>query len=106
MNRVDVVTGVAHPQAIPLACIEMKGWRSHHLIEGIGDTVDRPTVEPVDRGIIFGKGHVNHLVGRLRARFCVTEAGIIPMKWVGSYPLWLPRMSAVFHHDSQTVVAV
>src|ERR1700733_9790509 len=106
MNRVDVVTGVAHPQAIPLACIEMKGRLSHHLNEGIGDAVDRPTVEPVDRGIIFGKGYVDHFVGSLRARFCVAEASIIPMKWVGSYPLWLPRMSAVFHHDSHSVAAV
>src|ERR1700722_18128381 len=84
----------------------MKGRLSHHLVQRVGDTVDRPAIEPLERGIVFGKSHINYLVGRLRMTICPTEAAVIPGKGMGSYPLWFPGTSAVFDHDSHPVAAV
>src|SRR5580704_13429786 len=45
MDGMDVIAGIAHPQAIPLSLDQMKSRRSHHLIQRIRRAVDCPAIE-------------------------------------------------------------
>src|ERR1700684_4159059 len=61
MDGMDVIAGIAHPHAIPLSLDQVKGWRSHHLIQRIRHAVDRPAIEAGERRIVLGKGHGKNL---------------------------------------------
>ena len=58
VNRMDVVTGIPHANAVTLAFFQVEG-RGHHLhIAGIRGAVDLPAIEALVRGVRFGEGQV------------------------------------------------
>src|SRR5713101_4783992 len=60
MDRVNVVTGIVHPQAVTLALSKMVS--RCHRIAGKYGVVDSPQVESVVGCVPLFKGHVNHFV--------------------------------------------
>jgi len=58
VDRVDVVAGIAHPYAVPLTLMQVKGGCRHHLILGIRHPIDGPLIESIQRGVLLFKEHV------------------------------------------------
>src|ERR1039458_8944402 len=90
MNRVDVITRIAHANAVALALVQMEGRRRHHLLPGIRHAVDGPLIESVERGVLLFEDHVQHLV-RLGGRDArIAKVGVIPLKDFGGSHCGLP----------------
>src|SRR6185312_12784658 len=79
--------------------------RGHvHHVEG--NTVDAPTVEPIIGGIVFGKEHIDNLIGLGHRLVIVTEDAIIPGIGFGGDPLRFAFVVRIFHDDTHAVAAV
>jgi hypothetical protein len=58
MNRVNVVAGVPHTYPVSLAFVDVERCCSGHGGRRIGETVNRPSIEPFVCGVVFGKEHI------------------------------------------------
>src|ERR1019366_10566031 len=91
MYRMNVVTGIAHAQAVAPSLPQTEGWC--HVIAGKHLVVDRPCVESVVGCVPLGKGHVNYFVGLWSNCFSLREARVVPMKRLRRRPCRLSFLS-------------
>src|SRR5271165_911324 len=104
--RVDVVAGIAHSNAVALALMKMKRRRRHHLVHRVGNAVDGPLIEAVERGVLLFEEHVEYFV---RCRGCgggIAEVRVVPLERLRWNPLWLALIAGVLNHDAHTMVTV
>ncbi len=106
VDGVDVVAGVAHADAVALALMEMKGWRGHHLMCGIGYAIDGPLIEAIECGVLFFEEHVEGFVGLRGGWVGIAEVGVVPLEGMGWEPLGLAFVACVLDYDAHAVVAV
>src|SRR5713101_1978551 len=106
MDRMNIVTGVAHAQPVSLPLLQMKcGWRwfaSH----GIRHTIDRPPVEAFFCSVVFCECHLKSLISWRSRRVESCKACIAPFECRRSCPLRLSGATRVLHDDSHTVSAI
>jgi hypothetical protein len=77
MNRVDVITRIAHANAVALPLMQMEGRRRHHLLYGVRHSVDGPLIESVERGVLLFEEHVEHFVGRRGGGAGIAEVRVV-----------------------------
>src|SRR5258708_14712702 len=76
MDRMNIVAGIAHPQSIPLALLQVKcGWRwlAGH---GIRHAIDRPAVEAFLRSVVFRECHLEQMAEMARSTQNVWKFGM------------------------------
>src|SRR6202158_5521467 len=106
MDGVNVVTGVAHADAVTLAFFQVKGWLAHHLISRISDAVDGPLIESVEGGVLFFEQHGECLVGLGGVCGGIAEVRVIPFERSGRKPLRLGLAAGIFDDDAHAVTAI
>src|SRR5580692_2745446 len=94
MDRMNVVTRIAHAQPVPLA-LRHAEHRMHLMVVRKCDSVDRPSVEAALGRILLGKGHVEDLIW-LRRRGWISELSIVPVERFGGRPQRLALRPAIF----------
>src|ERR1700740_734122 len=82
-----------------------RGW-SHSTGHGVGNAIDRPSIESFLGGIVLGKGHVDRFIRRLAARTGFGETQVVPMTRNRLDPLSLALLPGIFDHDAHAVAAV
>ena len=107
VNRMNVVAGIAHPQPVSLALLQMeRSWR-HASAHRIRDTIDRPAVEAVHGSVLFGEQHVEGLVRPGAHRTPRAQKRVVPLNGRGAthsgLPFW-PAYSTTIAHAMMTVV--
>src|SRR5215467_678212 len=106
VDWVNVIAGIAHPQPIPPALLQVKyGWRyvARHWVR---DAIDCPAVEAFLSGVFFRKCHFEGLVWVRSALTQFREACVVPLESRRRTPLCFARSPSVLHHDSHAMPAI
>src|SRR5713226_10418141 len=94
MDRMNVVAGIVHPQAVPLALPEMvSGIAGKHRV------INSPQVESVVGSVPLSKGHVNHFVWLCGRSASLGEALVGPMEGLRRCPDRLSFLSRVLNDN-------
>src|SRR5258708_1175153 len=104
MDRMNVVAGIVHPQAVTLALLEMVS--GCHRIARKHRVINSPQVESVVGRVPLCKGHVNHFVWLCGSSVSLGEASIIPMERLGRCPARLSFVPRVLNDNAHAVTAV
>src|SRR2546430_2699605 len=106
VDGMDVITGIAHSNAVTLALLQMKRGGDHFVGHGEGDFIDGPAVEAFFSGVVFGEGHVKGHIGGSGggARFCETR--IVPFEGRWRDPLGLAGAAVILYDNCHSVGAV
>ena len=80
MNRMQIVTLVAQMDAVTSALLQMKRRRSRGVRPWVGDPIDCPAIETLDRGVLFGKCQLEALIRRRGACSSLAETRVVPAK--------------------------
>ena len=102
MDRVDVITGVAHMNAIALAFLKVKGRRSHGGVWK-RHSVDGPLIEAFFRGVLLFNQHFKGFVGRLGSRSGLGKMGVVPKELRRRDPLCFTGATGVLDHNAHAV---
>ena len=62
VDGMDVITGVAHSNAVTLALLQVKGGRDHFAVHRMRQAIDRPAVEAFVGSVLFGESHVKRRI--------------------------------------------
>src|SRR5712664_2313015 len=102
----NIVTGVAHPQAMALAFLQVKcGW-DDLACHGVGHPVDGPSVETLFGSVIFGEGHIERLIRCSGGVTSFRKARIVPFERPGGKPLRFAGLARVFDDNAHPVPAI
>src|ERR1700693_2685993 len=100
MDRMNVVAGIVHPQAVTLALPEME--IGFHRVARKHRVINCPEVESVVGCVPLGEGHVNHVVWFCSSSVPLREARIVPMERLRRCPRRLCLVSRVLHDNAHT----
>src|SRR5438128_12332748 len=104
VGRMNVVAGIVHPQAVPLALPEMESGR--HRVARKHRVINRPQVDSVVGSVPLGKGHVNHFVWLCGSSASLGEALVGPMEGLRRCPDRLCLVSRVLDDDAHAVTTI
>src|SRR5215813_10793973 len=62
MDGMDVIAGIAHAYAIPLALLEVKGGRSDFAGHRKSDAIDGPAIEALFSGVVLYDDHLKSFI--------------------------------------------
>ena len=62
VNGMNVITRIAHPQAVALSLLDVKGGSDLRHRVRVGDSIDFPSIESLLRRVDFGKRHVERVI--------------------------------------------
>src|SRR4051812_2285257 len=106
MNRMNIITRVAHTQPISLTLLQMKHGGSRFACHWIRHAVNRPPIEAFFCSIVFGECHLESLIGLRSGRSRFRKARIVPLEGRRSKPLRFSSAARVLHYDPHAVAAI
>jgi len=106
VDGMDVITGIAHSNAVTLALLQMKRGGDHFVGHGESDSIDSPAVEAFFGGVVFGEGHLKGHIGGSGggAGFCETR--IVPFEGRWRDPLGFAGAAGVLDDNAHAVAAI
>src|SRR2546422_2838223 len=86
VDGMNVITGIAHSNAVTLAVLQMKRGGGHFLGHGESDPIDGPAGEAFFGGVVFCGGDLKGHIGGSGGGARVFETRIGSIEWRWRYP--------------------
>src|SRR5215468_3258484 len=92
----DIIAGVAHPNAVALPLPKVEGRWSALAGHRVGGTIDGPAVESLFSSIVLGKGHFEGLIRSPGAGTAFGKTPVIPLHFRRCDPRRLSLPTGIF----------